>query len=590
MDFSYNAFKQGKLKTNKVGTDLSYSTFLANKQKTEQVAIDRDTRIEQGLPTSVFSGSAEPNFVEKIAQGIIRPAADVLLNVENTERVVLGKEKLKVAKNKWLGDIKGLGEIDVTKSPFEKENLKVILNSASTGAEIASYLNAGGVAKSTIAGLTERGVLASKNTFAEWVVKEFPKLAKEGFLQGLAYTAGSQGREYVATGKTPSAKQAVTDVALSTIGSVAIPAVLQKTFGTSSKKILNARETERAIADARILGRPIPEVGVPSAKFMTESGRTLPAPRTPGEIPIELPGKGILKSAEDLRNSVKPVAPEIPKTPLQSRAANSMSKQDFINRERKSINLAEDINKNKVTKGSVAEVPKITDKQLAKIWDDAHTLPTDIPKPTTYSVPTKTKPKDFSYKTFLEEKQTGTPPGTTSTTPTGNTVPDIKQPKVENQILKDVERMADEVEGFEPGKFLEWSTEIRKLDPEEIKNVAMGGKKTVDNNIPANAYLSIAKNLAEESGDIKMVKELASSNVASKTGQGLVASKLTTTGNIVDDLREVVLQKLRNKKLDETKLTQEQNALFKKVKDRLTEFTQTTKQEVDNIISSLICK
>jgi hypothetical protein len=577
MDFSYNAFRQGKLKTKKVGIDLSYSTFLANQRKTEEITTEKAQRIEQGLPTSVFSGRAEPNLAEKIAQGIVRPAADVLTNVENSLRAVAGKEKLKVAKNKWLGDIKGLGEVDTSKSPFAKENLKVILNSASTGVELASYLTAGGVAKDTVAGLTARGVLASKNTFAEWVVTQFPKLAKEGFIQGLAYTAGSQGREYVASGTKPSLGQAVTDIGLSTIGSVAIPAVLQKTFGTSTKKILNARETERAIADARILGRKVPDV---ATKFdnapKPSAGNILDNIFNPTQTTIP-PNINTREGA-----FVETPIPK-PKTQMEIRALANENKLDFIGQE---IQALQRQNK---------KIPTNLQKQADAAWEKMHPV-ADTSKIKTYSVPVKTKPKDLSYKQFLEEKaQTGTPAGTSSTTPIGNTVPGNSAPKAENQLLKDVQKMADDFEGqnfegFEPGNLAQFSQDIRKLDTEEIMNVAMGGKKTTDNLIPANAYLSVAKNIAEETGDIKMMKELASSNVASKTGQGLVSSKLTTTGNIVDDLRDVVLQKLRNKKLDETRLTQEQRVLFEKVKDRLVEYTKATKQEADNIISSLICK
>jgi hypothetical protein len=455
----------------------------------------------------------KPSILGSIVRAPIRLLADMGTNLVNAGQVAIGREETQPFSGKFLGEVKGLGKIDITKSPFEKENLKVILNSASTGAEIASYLTAAGAAKKTVAGLTARGVLASKATFAEWVVENFPKLAKEGFLQGIAYTAGSQGRENVATGKPFSGTQAVKDVAFSTIGNVTIPAVARSVFGTSTKRILNARETERAIADAKILGRPIPEVGVPSAKYMTESGRTLPAPRTPGQIPIELPGKGLLESQEKVRKFFEVPTPAV-------------------------------------------EAPKVTAPKVKKGL--------------------------ATVKEFTQQKVTPAP----DSTPTSAQA----IPKAENVLQKDVERMADEVEGFEPGTFIEWSNTIRQLDPEEVMNVAMGGEKKIPNNIPSNAYLSIAKNIAEETGDVKMVKELASSDVASKAGQGLVSSRLTTAGNIVDDLRGVVLQKIRNKKLDTTKLTREQGALFERVKTNLRQFSKGTKQDIDNIINSLICK
>lgn len=599
-------------------------------RKPSQVKLDKEELIKQGKPTSIFKGKAEPTVVEKIIQAPLKLGANILSNVENALRVATGKEEIPVFKSKLLGDIKGIGKVDITKSPFDKENLRVILNSAATGAEIASYLSAGGIAKDTITNLTKRGILASKRTFAEWVVKEFPKLAKEGFVQGVAYTAGSQGREYVEGGTKPSLGRAVTDIAVSTLGSVAIPAVLRGVFGTPSKKILNARETERAIANARILGKPIPEIGIPSPEFMAKEGRLLPAPRKPGEIPIELPGEGILKQQAKIRESNIPATPTVEKSPLTIEAEKFSSRADFVKsqveketiiKETKKIDTPQakrSIGKTKqefinsevgflrrtkqhIPRNIVSTVEKVWEKahkepkrippsgnrikQLAEIWNQAHTYSKEIPQK--YSVPVKTTPTTptpqptkplKTVKEFIEQK------AEIKTTPTQ------VLPKADNLLLKDVERMAGELEAFEPSSLAEFSTQIRKLDTEEIMNVAMGGEKKVPNTIPANAYLSIAKNIAEETNNIQMIKELANSDVASKAGQELVSSRITTTGNIVDDLRSVVLQKIRNKKLDSKKITDEQNVLFNNIKEKLEQFSKVSKQEADDIINSLICK
>lgn len=511
-------------------------------QKPFQIELEREELRKQGLAVGFNDRKAEPTTVGNYIRGVAKLGADVATNVVNTGQIAVGAKETKPFSGGYLGKVEGLGKVDVSKSPFDKDNLKVIINSASTGAEIASYLTAGGVAKSTVTDLTKRGILASKKTFAEWVVTNFPKLAKEGFLQGVAYTAGSQGREYVASGKKPSIEQAVKDVALSTIGTIAVPAVVRGVFGTSSKKILTARETERAISDARILGRPIPEAGVPSAKFMQENNRMLPSARKPGEIPIELPEKGILESQAKIRQYEVPTPTPKTQPKVDAQGFRPVGKDEIL------------------PNGYTTKMNTQTGEQMT-------------------NAPLKDIPSTPTPNPSIQSKIYDIPP-------------EIRQalPEKENIILKDVERMADELEGFEPSSFVQFSQEIRKLDPEEIMNVAMGGEKKVQNTIPSNAYLSIAKNIAEETGNVKMIKELASSDVASKAGQGLVSSRMTTADNIVDDLRQVRLQKLRSKKIDEAKIIREQGTLIEKIQTKFKEVSKVTKQEVDNIINSLICK
>lgn len=249
-------------KTSRIQSPLEW---LKSKPKSK-VELEKEERLAQGLPISTTSKRAAPTGLGNIIRGVVKPVADVAANAINAGRIVAGKETKDTFKSSYLGDVKGLGQIDITKSPFEKENLKVMLKSAATGAEIASYLSAGGVAKGTITDLTKRGVLASKKTFAEWVVKKFPELAKEGFIQGTAYTTGSQGRDYVETGKPFSVGQAVKDIGLSTVGNVVVPAVIRKGFGASTAKIAGARAGEKAAQEAEILGKKIPNAVTPETR------------------------------------------------------------------------------------------------------------------------------------------------------------------------------------------------------------------------------------------------------------------------------------------------------------------------------------
>jgi hypothetical protein len=479
----------------------SYNDF----QTKRNIPKEKAAMQEQGLPVSVRKDRAQPTFVG----GILRSAAKglggkIVASTANVPRILRGEEPKESFKTKYLGEVKPFKGVDITKSPFTKENLVGILDAASTGAEIASYLSAANVGKKTITELTKRGVLANKATFAEWIAKMYPQLAKEGAIQGTAYTLGTQGQEYVESGKKPSAMQATKDIITSTIGNIVIPTVMRGA-GTSSQKILKARRELRAIEDAKILGKKIPDVGVPPPK-------QLPAGR------IQLPEAGILESQAKLRQT-QPVESVI-RTP-------------------------------KIAKEVTEPVGGTQSQEFTSInkWRNTQKIAQQAKKP--------------EYQ------------------------------KVVQSMASDVERIMDDgvnIDDYAPGTFEVWSSEIRQLPIEEIRNVAMGGEKTILNNVPENAYLSVMKNIAEETGDVQLVKELAMSNVASRQGQGLVASRMTRAGNVVDDLRQIRLQRLKNINVDEKTLMKEQKSLFETVKKNITDFAKISKQEANDIIRSLICK
>jgi len=169
-----------------------------------------------------------------------------------------------------------------------------------------------------------------------------------------------------------------------------------------------------------------------------------------------------------------------------------------------------------------------------------------------------------------------------------------EQPKAEvpdNVKEKDAESMAD-IEGFDKGTFKQWSSEIRNLDMDEITRVALGGKKTIPNTIPNNAYLSIAKNIANETGDLELAQRLATSNVKRKTGQGLVASQLTTSDNIVDDIADIRSSKMRRNGIKDDSYEKEVAELKEKLKTKIQEIQaeRPSSKTVDDIINDLICK
>lgn len=220
-------------------------------------------------------------------------------------------------------------------------------------------------------------------------------------------------------------------------------------------------------------------------------------------------------------------------------------------------------------------------------------------------IPTKKVTPDVPAKVDPAPVQTPTADITKNVTPDvnlpTNIATDIPAPKVtsnvaESVVNKDVETfardMGENVDDFNEGTFKEWSKGLRNLDIEEVKSVAKGGKKVTPTSIPEGAYLSFMKNIADETGDVKLVQELSNSNVVSKAAQSTVASKLSARGNTTDLLRDIKKSILSRKGTDLDKLTREETKTFNNLKSKIKEITETapSTKEVKDIISSIFCK
>ena len=191
----------------------------------------------------------------------------------------------------------------------------------------------------------------------------------------------------------------------------------------------------------------------------------------------------------------------------------------------------------------------------------------------------------------LDEVPTTTKIQTEQVTPEIKTTPEVKTQNISKDVNKIVQDTPN-IEDYQPGTFEDWSKTIRGLDINEAKRVAMGGDKTIQNNIPKNAYLSIMKNIAEETGDVKLAKELAFSDVSSKGGQELVSSKIANTDNVTDTLREIRLSKLKRFNVDEKVFNRNADETVKNIKNQIDNMSskKSTIEEVREIIKDLICK
>lgn len=101
----------------------------ARKTFKESISQNNTIPIEQHGPGLAGIGGG-------LVSGFIKPFAEAGTNLVNAGQIAMGLPETKPFSGKFLGDVQGLGKIDITKSPLNKENLKTIKKSVGTGTEI----------------------------------------------------------------------------------------------------------------------------------------------------------------------------------------------------------------------------------------------------------------------------------------------------------------------------------------------------------------------------------------------------------------------------------------------------------------------
>lgn len=285
-------------KSNTESTGGRFVKLLADKQK--GIDTQKSDLIAKGEPVALSKDKVKPSFVGSIVRDIIKPVADVGTNIVNAGQIAVGAKETQPFSGRYLGKVEGLGKLDTTKG-LTPENIKTLKKSASTGAELASYLTYGGVGKDAITGI-------AKQTAKEFIKTSGVKLAKEGALTGLAQSVGSQGRENADKGTPFSLKKTAQDVALSTILTPIASFGLNKIFGKAGQKAVSEATPnitpETAIANKGDISVPTPKIDSGATKI-TDS--TIPpsvtptiAPSTTGVNPIDT----ITKPIQDTTNGV----------------------------------------------------------------------------------------------------------------------------------------------------------------------------------------------------------------------------------------------------------------------------------------------
>ena len=230
------------------------------------------------------------------------------------------------------------------------------------------------------------------------------------------------------------------------------------------------------------------------------------------EEPIILEDPAILASKRKIADTygVKQIESPIKKTPVQKYAESFNSKKDFTD---SVIDAPDDAKKFWTEVAGFERTP--TKQQLGKIWDDAHpdmTKPKTIPLepvPVKPTIPKTPKTPKTPKVVPVEEPKTTAPVQETPVTPKvveapKTTAPD---PVLEERVTRIAKSMADDspdADVFESSSFAERTRKILSYDEQHIQNV-VDGIEAPRENLPRNAYISVAKDIASESGDVNRI-------------------------------------------------------------------------------------
>lgn len=108
----------------------------------------------------------EPTFGGKVIRETIRPLANLATNVVNAGQIALGKEETKPFSGEYLGEVGGIGKLDLTKG-FTPENIKVLKDSVKAGVDIGVLLSGGAGAKTVAKTGLKEGIIQGAKTGAK---------------------------------------------------------------------------------------------------------------------------------------------------------------------------------------------------------------------------------------------------------------------------------------------------------------------------------------------------------------------------------------------------------------------------------------
>ncbi len=475
-------------------------------------------------PVTPTSKEKKPTLGGSLVRGIIKTPAKLATNLIQAGEIAVGKKPTTPFSGSYLGQVNPIGQ----SGNFRKD----VQESIGAGLEMASYIP------------IARGVSTLKN------------LAKEGAVAGFLGSSGSEIANNAATGEKISGK----NIGLSTLGG----AIAGPILGAGIKGLKGLFGKSAPITAKEFITKVNPTI-TPGLErpARVNPAHLLPAPRTPEQIPIELPAPGILKQQELLRNKtgIPVTETNIQKSPEIIRAEKFNSKQDFINNERQFYIR---------TKQNIPS-PKTFETKLSKVWDEAHKTPEAVPLPKVESYLPSNKKIPNTKETIVE--------------------PTNSQTNIPQKVAEDVQISSkSKPEEVTVSSKIDRDNLIQQdfnKDPQKTLRIALG-KESPTNGVPSDSYLSYMKKYADDTNNAGLIDELSNSNVSSTSGSKLGANIRGTTSDIVREIKDSFREKIPSH-INETS---EVNKFSKKLREALETVVSTkpTKEAILQAVDSLICK
>lgn len=402
-----------------------------------------------------------------------------------------------------------------------------------------------------------------------------------------------------------------------------VTALLTGILGAKGAAELSNKISKNKIFDTMNQKFNIPDAGTPSTSYLAREGRLLPEKASPISSPtIELPSPDITASRAKLAAmSDNPINSVVNKTSIEERAANTMSRNDFIQRERGLINLAKDINSSRFVKGKAVEEIKITDNQLGKMWDNQHATPTRQPLPPLDTPTVKQNanlydaqgfrpvgegeilPNGYTTKmnTQTGEQITNAPfkdgsnikqgiptDSTPSQTSSKASEPSIK---IDDTKVKEARRVVGDIDETDTVTFkkgIERFEQLIKDDPEQVKKLAMGTSAEKDPVLRDFWALKLMEDHADKTGNTALSYELSLSKTGREAGRELVGGKIVGEETMSDVIRNARKNRAKTLGISEDRLIKEEKDILDNLKKDIRNSTPN-KSDSDNIINSIIC-
>lgn len=331
----------------------------------------------------------------------------------------------------------------------------------------------------------------------------------------------------------------------------------------------------------------VPEAGSPLPGYQNKFVPQLESPK------IQLPGEGILKSSEDLRNPKLITQPEIPKSPIIKEAEKFISKQDYINyKKNNQSNLSDLIKAKKITTlpGQKVTTTKLNDLQLGKIWEEAHTTPKQegLPPLQQNTPKINTKQPTFDPATgqpnMKQEIPTQEIPKTKEQTfkEQADTIDSKAQSETNNNPIK-VDSINIKAEGEKAVSYIE------TFGKDKARRVALKLDGEPEG-VRASAVLAELKNQAQKEGDFALATELAISDARKMSSQEINLAKLEDPNSFDLQVKDIYESK-RKKQNIVTKMNEKSaiNSIAQKLR-KAVESVNLDNFSIKKLAASLMCK